>query len=525
MFRSEAESIYQEWNTKSSRRAVTPAARGGGAFDAYLKAGGFNEVKQRLLAFMRKKGSRLTAEQAWKLLEKFKRRKGEIVAREVLEVIQSEPALKNMLQQFPASLFGNLSDDAREFAERLDPSNVVFPNTGKRVHVTKMLGKGGMGGAVFLAQDQAGNKYALKHFKRKEHAITGFGGTTNRAKLDRVSTYLMRYFEAALTTTCVDSLIIGRDEFVLLELGEGGVDYTDLKMSDIQSVFEDLWKLQNFGHHHIGVELTQDVSVLHLDIHGENLMRFGGKLRLIDFGVAMLYSPGQDQMVRDATPILYDRDNPLLYLQDPSLLEGKKAYYDQDKGSWQEYISNWQKAFRQAPEVIKCEGCQRQYPPALKMTECYRCGSKKLVPAKLRRADIEATARLKGVSPGIIGDNPYATGKVNQVNPKQYACVVMTAVLIKEIWCAVEAGHDLGMGGGAARAIRNVEVYPKARVGLHQFSNQPQSTIVGLLLLWFDEMMRRLFDGEDFDAKDAVKFFGGTTGSAPSRQRRHSVSF
>lgn len=526
MFRSEAETIYQEWNTKGNRRAVTPTARAMGAFDQHLKAGGFDIVKNRLLAYSRKKGTMKAAEQTWKLLEKFKRRNGEIVAREVMKVLESENTLKNMLSQWPASTFGNLSDDARAFAETLDPNNIRFPNSGKHVHVIRMLGKGGMGGAVFLAEDDTGHRYALKHFQKKEHAIPGFGGDTPRNKLDRVNTYLLRYFEAALTTTCIDALIIGRDEYVLLELGEGGVDYTKLNISDIQSVFEDLGRLENFSRHHMNVDITQDVSVLHLDIHGENLMRFDGKLRLIDFGVAMLYSPSQDQMVRDAQPIAYDRNNQNLYIQYGDLLDSKKAYYDdQRRASWQEYISNWQKAYREAPEVQLCQSCKRQYPAGLKIAECYKCGSKKIVPAKLRREDINALARLKGVSPGTIGDNPYATGTVKSVNPKQYACVVMTAVLIKEIWSATEAGTDLGMGGKAARAIRNVEVYPQARMGQHKFSNQPQSSVTALLLLWFDEMMRRLFDGEDFTARDAVQFFGGSRGSSPSRQRRHSVSF
>lgn len=525
MFRSEAESIYQAWNSKSSRRAVTPEARATGAFDQHLKDGGFDVVKTRLLEYSKKKGTMAAAEQAWKLLEKFKRRQSEVVAREVMYVLQSDSTLKSMLAQFPASRFPNLSDDAQDFAEKLDPNNIFFPNIGKRVKVISKLGQGGMGGAVFLVEDGANQKFAMKHFRRSDHKIPGFGVDTPRGKLDKTSTLLMRYFEAALTTTCLDSLIIGRDEYVLLELGEGNVDYTALNMSDIQSVFEDLGRLENYSKHHMNVDVTQDVSVLHLDIHGENLMRFDGKLRLIDFGVAMLYSSTQDQLVRDTVPLAYDRNNQDLYFQDPGLLEGKKSYYDKDKGSWQKYIADWQKAYREAPEVQVCQGCKRQYPAGLKIAECYRCGSKKIVPAKLRRADIRGIANLKGVSPGTIGDNPYANGTVTAVNPKEYACIVLTAVLIKEVWCATEGGRDLGMGGSVARAVVNTEVYSKARSGQHKFSSQPQSGIISLLLSWFDEMMRRLFDGEEFTARDAVKFFGGVTGSSPSRQRRHSVSF
>jgi len=71
----------------------------------------------------------------------------------------------------------------------------------------------------------------------------------------------------------------------------------------------------------------------------------------------------------------------------------------------------------------------------------------------------------------------------------------------------------------------NVEVYSKARRAFHQFKGEGQAGVVQLLLLWFDEMMRRLFDGEKFTARDAVLFFGGNRGTQPSRHRRHSVAF
>lgn len=524
MLRSEAESIYQSWSTRSSRSAVTPTALASGAFDEFRKTG-FDTVVTRLLAYKVSKGNHKTAEQTWKLLEKFKRRQGEIIARELMKVFQNKDELKTMLTQFPASLFPNLNDDAKEFSQKLDPNNVLFPQSGKRVKILKMLGRGGMGGAVFLGEDNTGTKYAVKHFIRDSHKIEGFGGTTPRTHLDRTSHYLMKYFEAALTTTCVDSLTIGRDEYVLLQLGEGTVDYSKLNMSDVLSVFEDLRKLYEFSRHYMSVEVTQEVSVLHLDIHGENLMRFSGKLRLIDFGQAMIFSPEQGHEVRTATPIAYDRHNENLYFQNESFLEGKQAYYDPQKGSWRKYIDDWQKAYRVAPEVQLCQGCNRQYPAGLTIKECYRCGSKKIVTSKLRKADITGLANLKGVSPGTIGDNPYADGTVLSVDPQQYGCIVLTAVLIKEIWSATEAGRDLGMGGTAARAIVNVEVYSKARSGLHRFASESQHGMVSILLLWYDEMMRRLFDGEKFSARDAVTFFGGNRGTQPSRERRHSVSF
>ncbi|MCP3707691.1 serine/threonine-protein kinase [Paraburkholderia sp. CNPSo 3274] len=524
MGRSEAESIYQAWNTSASKRAVTPVARVTGKFDEF-RAHGFDIVTTRLLAYQRTHGSHKTAEQTWKLLEKFERRNGDIVARELMKVLQAGTVLKGMLAQFPAAMFPKLSDDAQEYATKLDPNNVVFPKTGKRIRIVRMLGKGGMGGAVFLGEEQNGQRYAVKHFVRDSYTVTGYGGPTPRNRLDKTSQYLMRYFEAALTTTCVDVLTLGRDEYVLLELGEGTVDYTTLNMSDIISVFEDLRKLYEFSRHYMTVDVTQDVSVLHLDIHGENLMRFGGKLRLIDFGQAIIFSPGQDDMVRSASPVAYVKTNPNLYFQNDSFLESKKAYYDQEQGSWKKYIDDWQQAYRVAPEVLLCESCNRQYPAGLDIKECLRCGSRKIVTAKLREVDINAIARLKGVSPGTIGDNPYAHGTVTSVDPQEYGCIVLTAVLIKEIWSATEHGRNLGMGGASARAIVNVNVYSQARRGMHLFKGEAQAGVVQILLMWFDEMMRRLFDGESFSARDAVTFFGGTRGSQASRLRRHSVAF
>jgi hypothetical protein len=521
---SEAEQIYQKWSTRGSRAAVTPESFKGGSFDAFRKGGGFDIVKTRLTEYLTKKGSRSAAEQTWKLLEKFKRRNGELVAVEAMRAVETDLGLKSALAQFPASMFPNLNEDAVELSKKLDPNNIRFPTSGITVRIVKMLGKGGAGGAVYLAKDTTGKKYALKQFNTENYAVPSYTSTTNQGRLNRTKFYMMKYFEASLTTTCIDALTVGRTEFILLQLGEGAVDYTKLNMSDLMSVFDDLSKLENYSQNHMNVEVTQDVSVLHGDIHGENLMRFEGKLRLIDFGFAVIFSPGQEALVRRATPIDYDKDNPLLYIQDSGPLEDKKKFYD-PQGGWKDYIANWQKAYREAPVVQLCESCRRQYPAGLKITECYRCGSKKIVTSNLRRADIQGIARLKGVSPGTIGDNPYADGEVKQVNPKEYACIVMTAVLIKEIWAATEKGRDLGMGGTKAKSIVNTEVYPKARTGLYKFSAESQSGVVQLLLLWFDEMMRRLFDGESFTAKDAVVFFGGNRSTKPSVQRRHSVAF
>ena len=529
LFQSEAESIYKAWNTRAAKAATTPQARATGAFDTF-RQNGFDVVVDKLNRYRTRNGDRAAAEQVWKLLDKFGRRKGNAVASELLKAMKADNDLKRIIENHPAENFRNLSDVTIGYAATLDPNHVIFEG-GLHVKVLRKLGQGGMGGAVFLAEDGDGKKYALKHFLRPNYKIDGFGVNTPRGKLDKTQTYLLKYFEAALTTTCVDALTIGRDEYILLQLGEGDVDYTKLNMADVVSVFRDMQRLYEYDKHHMKTDITQGVSVIHMDIHGENLMRFGGELRLIDFGQALIYCPGQDEKVRAAEAIRYDRNNHNLYFQNEDYLNSKKAYFDPDRGSWQSYIADWQAAYRVAPIIQMCTGCNRRYPAGLDIKTCMGCGGRNIEHRKLTRAEIEQAARVKTVtsgkplSPGSIGDNPYATGRVNSVNPQQYGCIVLTAVLIQEIWAASEKGVDKGMGGSAARAIMNVEVYSKARLGQYKFKAEGQAGMVDILLGWYDEMMRRLFDGEPFTARDAVTYFGGGKGVSGNRQRRHSVSF
>ena len=70
------------------------------------------------------------------------------------------------------------------------------------------------------------------------------------------------------------------------------------------------------------------------------------------------------------------------------------ALHNPKAGSWQKYIEDWQQAYREAPVVKCCTGCRRQYPVSLEITECFRCGSKKIETAKLRRADMRSLAKL-----------------------------------------------------------------------------------------------------------------------------------
>jgi hypothetical protein len=529
MFSSEAEKIYQSWATRDKKATVSPEGRASGKFDQLLTHGGaFGDVATKLVALKASKGSVAAAEQAWKLLEKFKRRQSETVAVEVLKSWKRNDEMRALLAQFPASMFPDLSDDARAVAEKLDFRNLTFPRTGKRVRILKVLGKGGVGGVVMLGEDQNGVKYAVKHLPVAGHKDPGHGMSPNVAHLNRTQAHLMQYFEASVTTTCVDMIRVGADQLLLLQLGEGTVNYSTLSLSDVIAVFQDLETCYNYGKNYMNVDVTQDVAVLHLDIHGENLMRFNGRLRLIDFGMALVHNPSQGEGWRDATPKPYDRNNEQLYYQVDSVVEDHKRYEDHTRGKWKEYITKWQQAYRVPPDVIVCQGCQRQYPSGMKLTECFRCGSKKLVSAKLRQADVKGLANLKGVSPASIGDAPYAGRSVSSVNAQQYGCVVLTAVLIKEIWAATEGTKgDLGMGKRAARSVLNEEAYPLARQGLHKFKAAAgeSSGLVELLLLWYDEMMFRLFDNEKFGPEDAVRFFGGGRTTKASRERRHSVAF
>jgi hypothetical protein len=468
MLRSEAESIYRTWTTASSRQAVTRWARATGKFDAFRKTG-FDEIVARLAEHQQTRGTYKTAEQAWKLLDKYRRRHGTVVARELMKVLQADPRLSGIFAQFPGSTLPGLSSRAKQSATALDPSVVVFPTTGKEVRLLGILGEGSMSNAVFLGEDQHGDRYAVKHIARGSHGIPGFDGDTAVDRFRKTQHHLEKYAEAALTPTCLDALVVGRDEYLLLELGEGTIDYSTLNMSDIVSAFEDLRRSYAFSRHYMAQDMAQDVGVLHTDIHGGNLTRIGGKLRLIDYGLAMVFDERQHHRIRSAVPVADNRDNQNLYLQKASLLSEKQAFYDpRERTTWRRYIEEWQRA---------------------------------------------------------IGDGRYACRPPLFVDSRQYGCVELTVVLIKEIWAAIECGRDLGMGGGPATMIPNIKVYAQARRGMPRIKESPQAAIIELLLQWFDEMMRRIIDGEPFSAADAIRFFGSADGSQASRLRRHSVSF
>ena len=296
------------------------------------------------------------------MLEKFNRRQGEVVAREAFKVVQANQTLKGLLAQFPALRFGDLNDGARDFAKKLDPNNVVFPKTGKQVKILRMLGKGGMGGAVFLGEDQTGHKYAVKHFVRANHTVPGYAKDTARGKLDKTSHYLMKYFEAALTTTrvrrphdrarrvCAPRVRRGQRELQDAEhLGHSERLRGHAKAIRVQPPLHDRG-------HHAGCQRSPPRHPW----REPDAVR--GKLRLIDFGQALIFSPGQEEDVRTAKAVKYDRNNSDLYFQNDSFLEGKQDSTTQTKAAGSATFEDWQKAYREAPVVKLSRGLQPPIP-------------------------------------------------------------------------------------------------------------------------------------------------------------------
>ncbi|MBK9368946.1 MAG: hypothetical protein IPN01_22045 [Deltaproteobacteria bacterium] len=76
---------------------------------------------------------------------------------------------------------------------------------------------------------------------------------------------------------------------------------------------------------------------------------------------------------------------------------------------------------------------------------------------------------------------------------------MLTAVLIKRTWVAMDREGKLNTGiGKNAKGIENVVIYSTARKLMPKLraASPGQALLIELLLLWFDEMMRRLFAGE-----------------------------
>lgn len=540
--RSEAEEIYNAWATKPNKAAVAPEAIRTGPFKAFLEGNGFKTIIDRLTALNLKNGTtpvgqQKTAEQIWKVIDKMHRRDGLIPARELMKALEKNGALLRVMEDLTVGYAGFAKTSTAQQGKidhaletYLALKKIHFPATKRDVVLKKMLGKGGMGGAVYLGEDQGGAKYAIKHFP-VDLKDQKFNDTPQGYRF-KVAHLLSHMYEARVTPTCVDFVDLGPDQYLMLELGEGEPDYTSLAWTDVVNLFKDLESIYDYQLNHIQTELTQRVAVLHLDMHGGNFMRFGGKLRLIDFGMAMLFNPDTVKKMGTVKLPSWDKlkKNPNLYLINEAAIEDQGRYIDPQGRTPSKFIEDWRR-YQTIPTVLCCKGCNRQYPQGLPLTECWACGSKNLRPEKLRRADIETLARLKGVKPDDIISGPYVDKVVPDFNPEAYGCMVLTLVLIKEIWTAVERKLDaeLGLGEKAkkyeARWIINSEVYGLARRNLTKFktANREAAFLVELLLMWYDHFMEQLYEGNCLTAKDAVRYFDrGKT--ATKRGRSQSVS-
>lgn len=579
MSKSPAEIIYNSWATKPHKLSVLPQALKSGAFQKFLDNKGFKPVIDGLVKLYQKNGltssgQRKTVEQIWKVLDKFTDRHGEVIALELLKVISKEPSLQATLDAFAThytpSITTPVASQNKINAARatwLKLARLYFPRVDKTIQIVKMLGKGGMGGAVYLGVDTKGKKYAVKHFpgkykpekyntidptdrelkkkilydwdeerqrfKRNKNTVrekiyldhTGELLTPKEAR-ERVNAFLLRYAEGAQTTTCFDVIQRGADQYLLLELGEGDVDYTDITMADIVNIYRDLHSLENYSQNHMQVHLTQDIGLLHLDIHGGNLMRFNGRMRFIDFGMALVYNPKTVERFGriKERPWAELRRDPEFYLVS-NQVEDSLKFSDPTRGSAEAYISDWRSAYGVMPKVKVCRACSRQHPDLSSITKCLFCDSTKLELADLRKVDLESLAKIKGKDSFDLLVRPYKDATVARITPVQYGCIVLTAVLIKEIWAAVQKKKNMDFGlGTEAKAIVNVNVYSKARRLFPRFrAAAPESALlIGLLLSWFDVMMKKLFAGDLFTALDAVKYFD-RGGSRPQRGRSAEI--
>ena len=569
MAKSAAETLFDAWHTKPVAKKVNEAGIQAGHFETFLKDNGFKPLIDGLVTLHTKNGDdfagqKKTLEQIWKLVEKVKSRCGFVVAYELTKVIKKVESFAFLLDGVAAD-YAPAEGTSTKAQAKINTGRATwdelttlrFAHVRKDVQILKMLGKGGMGGAVYLGVDQDGNKFAVKHFPgtykaevwgtieraeanlreriangegdieqakrdlarwkriksdvKKKTTYKGLGGVTLTpiAAKARVDKWLFRTSEASMTPTCLDVLQRGSDQYLLLALGEGDVDWSDLTLADIISVFQDLETVEHYARHFMEVELTQEVSVLHLDIHGGNMMRFDGRLRLIDFGKALLYSPDIVQPLGQVKPQSFAKEkfNKNNYLT--GTIEDAKVFTDPDGGSAKKYIADW-RGYAATPIVKLCKGCNRQHPDLPSIVECSACGSKKIVRDRLRRVDLENNAKLKKVSVESLLVGPYKTAKVPAMTPAQYGCIVLTAVLIKEAWVAMDREGKLDTGiPKNASGIENVLVYSTARRLMPKLraASPGQALLIELLLLWFDEMMRRLFAGEDFNAHDAVRYF------------------
>ncbi len=480
MSKSQAESLYKGWMTKSRKRKMQGEAFEDGRFYNFLKNNdGFTDLIKGLVRIeMQLFGRRQQAEfaaQVWKLIDKFHRRVGELASIELMKAIHRNEGLREVVTAYlDDEKFEDdgphLYTDPKVTRARIlykSLQRIHFKQTGISVTLERILGRGGMGGGVYLGKGSDGKDYAVKVFPGSYKA-SEFRGAVSGTKLKwRQQDILKKFMEADATTTCVDYAMIGCDQYLLLEMGQP-LAWENLQTQDVVSAFRDLLSLEDYAHKNVNVHLTDKVGLLHLDIHGENLMRFDNKVRLIDFGQFLLYST--DFLARSATAQETD------YHWGVSMRMIKEAS-NNDGGVWGGYLDNWR------DHAHNIAYAQRARP---------------------------------------------------QVGPVAYGNVVLTMVMIKEYWFAVS--HALGFRcalladdavGNRPRWIVNTDVYARARAGLPAFAQRaPQHfQLVELLLDWYDHLMETLHDGGTISAKDAVEYFDPAGQRQVEPERRLSCFF
>lgn len=505
---SDAETLYSRWVTPTILQYQVEANLWTVGFNRFLE-NGFNPIVTGLNRLARNNGTsargrRNTVEQIWKIIHKVKERIRDEVAWELIQAIRRSTQLSALLDEFEVAYTGSRwTRQANQ--EKIDAARsayleliaIRFRNTGLEVKLGPMLGKGGMGAAVYLATDQFGREYACKIERCAWHKLRP--SINARAQESFINERLAKLYEADVTTTCVDYTLYGPHRWYLFTKGSK-VDWKNLSLKDVVSVFYDLHTLHNYERFYTTVELTQQLELVHLDIHPGNMMMFKGRLRLIDFGNSFLYV----------------KDSPLGFFQQPlpdgssPHLHGAKGILDRNTANILNYVNDWKSTLPGVlPNITLCQGCRRQYPLALKITTCMACGSKNLETAPSSKTTLEGLAKLKQVPvESLMLKDPRVALQLPPFKPEQYICLVLTVTLLKT--------H---IGGSRKTKIfegfvtgQNITTYSESLKTLPYMKQAfPEAALlVRLLLSWYDVMMNRLLNGEPYTALDAVKYFDPT---------------
>lgn len=367
-----------------------------------------------------------------------------------------------------------------------------------------------MGATVYLATDQTGREFACKVERCSWYKLPD-SLTNPKIHETFINERLNKLYEADVTTTCVDYTLYGPHRWYLFTKGSK-VEWKSLSLKDVVSVYYDLHTLHNYDTFYTTVELTQRVELAHLDIHPGNMMMFNGRLRLIDFGNSFLYS--KDRPVRH-----FEQDLPSD--ASPHLREAK-GILDRKTANIHNYVADWKATLpKLKPSITLCNGCQRQFPTALKLRECMACGSRNLVTAPIRINTLEGLAKLKNVSvESLMLDDPRTTLKLPPFVPEQYLCLVLNVNLLKSYlgWTRKTLGFKTFISG------QNIATYSQSLKTLPIMAEQHPGAalLVRLLLAWHDEMMNRLLTGVPYTALDAVKFLD-PNGSVQTQLKLHGL--